>query len=346
MPEPTLYNPEQEFLLQREAFCEKFGLKTQWEQEFKSLSNTGILTILPELNVMGVIGLDPNDPNLTKEYPIPTYEDIKNQITPEKLQTLETKYNQGFTKLLLTPMALPLEILILRYKELIIKKHKEGKLLATDGSRLELRKDNNDPNKFDPIYIWDEYLNCDQEDSAGNTKMTYYPKSFNDPNFKGFTLKELLTGIAKDQNNQAYLNQVKSTNGWTVSLIEDLPDLPAQGEGEEVSGRKQLEANQSSIQYLEKLQNPQNKQKFNQYANELGLTLQNWLIYAITHLEETNTQIDNYQGQGKACYLLASFLSGKVPRCFWDRAYCRAGLDRHYPSGYRSNDGTRSAVIL
>ncbi len=325
-----------------EALSEKLQLKVQWESQVKTLNETGVIDILLDCQDIGVLGVDPHDSTKIKEYPIPTYEEILSQITPEQLQILELKESQGFTKLLLTPMVLPLEILISRYKQLIIKKHKEGKLLSTDGSSLELKEDDNDSTKFDPIFIWDGYLNCDQEDQDGNTKMTYYPKDFTDPSFKGFTLNELLTGITKEKNKQyqAYLNKVKPTNGWSIKLIENLPDLPAKGQGKTLrhssgQARKQLEANQSPIDYLKKLQEDP------QYANEMGLVIQDWLIYAIIHLQQTNQQIDD---QARACYLIASLVSGGAPVCRWDRYGCQADL-----SGDNlgvSGSGVRSSVML
>lgn len=250
-----------------ELFCERLKLKDQWEAQVKALNETGVLELLPESQDIGVIGID------GKEYPIPTYQDILARITPEKLEFLAKKMEQGFSKLQLIPMAMPLDILIDRYKRELIKHSKAGTLLSTDGIKLDLDLDN-------PIYVWEEYKKADIEG-----KLVYHPERFDRENHGGSTKQELI-----DQGNV-----------WEIRLIEDTIDIPAQGQGQTLGGRKQLEANQSSNKYLRLTQEDP------QYQKEQGLTPESWLVKAITRLHLTNQQIDDYQGKGKICYLLGSF---------------------------------------
>lgn len=279
--------------IRREALIEKIKLREQWEGQFKALNETDVLEILPEKMDKGIIGID------GKEYPFPSYEEIVSRLTSEKLDILEKKVGQGFTKLLITPLAMPLEILIDRYKRELVKHYQEGKLLATDGTKLELDLNN-------PIYVWDKFK---QADISG--QLIYYPERFSKENHGGKTKQEL----------------IDSNQSFEISLIEDLADLPAKGQGKTINGRKQFETGQSAEEYLKLLQEDPT------YQYESGLTPEAWLTYALTHLHQTNQQIDDWQGKGKFCLLTDSYfpVSGFVPDAGFDRGNRQAYLCGGYP---------------
>ena len=189
---------------------------------------------------------------------------------------------------------------------------KAGKLQATDGSTLDLDTDQ-------PVYVWDGYLKRDAQgkptyeaDKTGD--LIYFPNTFDKAKHQGKTKVELLK---EENNNQA----------WQILLLEDLPDLPAETKGKTINGRKQLEANQTPNDYLKTIQTQ------DQYQNEQGLTLESWLIYAITQLQEKNQAIDDWQGQGKSCYLTGSYQKkfGHVPNAYWNRDVRQANLNRFDP---------------
>jgi len=297
----------QPFELQREALAERLKLRDQWEAQVKALNETGVLEILPEAQDIGVIGID------GKEYPIPKYNEILSQITPEKMEILEKKLEQGFSKLLMVPMAMPLDVLIDRYKRELLKHASEGKLLSADNTPLDL-------NPEDPLYAWDQYKKADIEG-----RLVYYPKQFDKTNHQGQTKQELI-----DQGD-----------GWEVRLIEDI-DIPAQGQGQTIGERKQLEANHTSIEYLKATQEDI------QYQEEQGLTPEGWLTKAISRLHETNQQIDDYQGKGKLCYMFGSYFPAvsRVPRGYFNRHGRQAGLDRDDPDNRGSNCGACSSVKI
>lgn len=294
----------QPFELQREALAEKLKLHDQWEDQVKTLNETGVLKILPEAKDIGVIGID------GKEYPIPKYDEILSKITPETMEFLEKKTEQGFSNLLLVPMAISLDTLIDRYKRELLKHAEEGKLFSTDKT-LEL-------NSEDPLYVWEEYKKANIE-----KRLVYYPQRFNKENHQGKTKQEII-----DQGD-----------AWEIRFVEEIVDIPAQGQGQTLAGRKQLETNQTPNEYLKMiLEDPQ-------YQKEQGLTPESWLTYAISRLHQANQQIDDYQGKGKLCYLLGSYLpagSGVPCGCFrrGDRRadLCGCGPDDHYlDSGFRSS---------
>ncbi|MCX6743979.1 MAG: hypothetical protein NTX82_00445, partial [Candidatus Parcubacteria bacterium] len=193
-----------------------------------------------------------------------------------KAEMLEKKREQGFTHLQLVPIGTPLSFLIDRAHDLIVKMHKEGKLLGTDGKKLEL-----DENQ--PVYVADEYKDADVKGD-----LVYFPQKFDKENNGGITKAEL-----KDP--------------WEILFVEDQPDLPAKGK--EIAGRKQFDAGQSPEEYLKKIQTD------SQYANEQFTTPEAQLIYFMEYLQRNNQVIDDWDGQGKGCWNAgAYFKSGLVPR--------------------------------
>lgn len=139
-------DPNQEAL---EALAERLNLKEQYLAQVKVLYKSGILenfapTSERPIPEMGIIGID------GKEYILPDYEDILERLKdPEKRELIEKKVEQGFVKLQITPFALPLSVLIERYKQTLLKINKEHGIKATDGTTLELDENN-------PIDVWEK----------------------------------------------------------------------------------------------------------------------------------------------------------------------------------------------
>ena len=282
------------------------GFLEQYKSQIDILKQTGIVEELSD-DKLGIIGID------NKEYPIPTLREIRARVTPEKQELIDKKHEQGFSKLLLVPFGMSLGDLIEKYKKVLLKKKSEGKLFATDGTPLDL-------NENDPANDWASWTNADTEE-----RLVYFPSKFDQNDHYGKTKKQM----------------IDSGNPWQVILIEDLPDLPAQNAGKTIGGRKQLEANSSSIDYL-------NKMDEDEYQLEEGLTPEMWLVYAITNLQEKSQQIDDWQGQGKLCYLFGSYFpaSGYVLYAYWYRDYSRAVLGSGTPTNRDSNSGARSSVKI
>jgi hypothetical protein len=288
---------------------QKLNLKEQYEKQKEILENTGILKTLKS-GEKGIVGIG------KKEYPFPGYEEIKKRVNANK-EMLETKSAQGFTKLLITPFALPLSALRKKLGEAIFKHHRAGKLFAT-------KKDQNDANEKlvsldldenQPIRTWDGYK---------NEPIVYEPERFNKTNHNGKTKEEVI-----------------KTGAWQISFMEDLPNLPAEGKGKSINGRKQLEAGKNAIKYLKLLQGPQ-------YQNEQGITPEDWATYFLTHLEETNQVIDDYSGNGKiSCNLGAFFPESSVVPCGFWRRVGRQVLAGGFDAGDPDTDGgVRSRVRI
>jgi len=277
-----------------------FELKKQYQEQVKALIATGVIELLPETGKYGVYDIK------GKECPIPSYDEIlKRMEAKEKMLT--KKKEQGFGKLLLVPIGTPLSFLIDRTSDLIVKKHKEGKLLGTDGKKLAL-----DENR--PIYVEDEYQDAD---------------------VKG----DLVYGVKKfDKDNHGGKIKAELEEAWEILLIEDQPDLPSRGK--EIAGRKQFDASQSPEEYLKKIQTD------SQYANEQFTTPEAQLIYFMEYLQRNNKVIDDYQGKGKVCWNVGAYFkgSGLVPSGYWIRNYRQFNLFRFDPDNHYDNYTVRSSV--
>ncbi len=307
-----------------EALAERLHLHDQYLAQIKVLYQTGLLENFPVdpdkdryMPEQGIVGVD------GQEYSLPSYEDILNKLKdPEKRKIIEKKAEQGFTQLRLVPFALPLSIQIQRYKETLLKVHQESGIKATDDSTLEL-------NTEDPLYIWQDLIQCDNPQTDPDKQMEYQVTNYD--------------GQTKDQRGGKYKSELLKqdpSNAWQFLLLENLPDLPAEGKGQTINGRKQFEANQSPKDYLKALQtNPQ-------YQNEQGLTPEAALSDWLTHLQEDHTAIDDYQGKGKANYLVGQFVSGRVPAFDWRRNDRQPNLGGGNPDRRDSYDGFRSVARL
>lgn len=290
----------------------KKSIKEQYEEQKQILEKTGVIEKL-STGEMGIIGID------EKEYAVPSYEEIAKNIA-ENQEIIEKKSEQGFVRLQLTPFGMSLDKLIKKYGQVILDRHKKGKLFTA-------KKDPSDPDEQleldedQPIRNWDGYDNADKEG-----KIVYYPKEFSKDNHQGKTKEQLLKG--------------ELSSGWNIIFTEDMPNIPRAGKGEEIKGRKQLEANKTPDEYLEKIKTDAAHQ------NEQGMTPEDQLTYAITHIEKTNQVIDDYQGNGSASYQFGAYFpaSGDVPYAYWYRVYRQAYLFGSDPDRRDSDVGARSAV--
>jgi len=289
-------------------------LEKQYDSQVDVLRTSKLLERLPN-GQEGIIGID------GKPYPIPTFDQIMERIKAKK-ELLKTKVEQGFTKLQLVPFALSLDKLIEKYKQAFIQADAEHEgINLTDGTKQRLNEDKNNQ-----IYVWDEYPGCDDPKTPVDKQIEYFVQNYD--------------GTTKAARKGKYKSELLEdpANAWQITLIEDLPDLPAVGKDETVSNRKQIEANKTPIDYLKLLQTQK------QYQGESGQTPEAAMITYITYLKEQNLVIDDYGGQGKANYLVGQFLSGRVPDFYWYRGDRQPNLDGSTSDSSNSSDGFRPAV--
>ena len=77
-----------------------FPVEREYARCVTALNRTGILTLLPKSESIGVIGID------GREYPVPTQEQVV-ELFAHNRELVGRKVPQGFDRLELTPMAMP-----------------------------------------------------------------------------------------------------------------------------------------------------------------------------------------------------------------------------------------------
>jgi len=313
-----------------------YHLKEQYTSQVKLLEQ---MEILENGTITGIDG---------KQYPIPTLELIATRLF-ERREELSTKHDQGFTKLLLVPFGMSLDILMETLEQFLLS-----------------YKQNNptfDLYTNEPLWVWEDYKGADIGDSP---KLAYYPQSFTEEEHGGKTKMEILKeqetpGQARGDNGRTSDN---GWRGWTIHLLQpsnlDTQDtetptgfapIPLQGQGTsqgDIIPRPPLEANKTPIEYLFLLQENQNNPS-SPYFQESGMTPEDWIIAFMIHLSETGKPMDNWQNKIESIpYLTGVFFpsSVDVPHVYWNDAGRQAILGK---SNLRRQDGgfgLRSSVVV
>ncbi|MDD5530647.1 MAG: hypothetical protein PHX21_11575 [bacterium] len=277
-----------------------FSVEKEYTRCVTALNRTGILTLFPKSKSTGVIGID------GKEYPIPTKEQVVELFTRNK-ELVSRKFPQGFNRLELTPMAMPLPYLFDLMKTAILKHATEGKIYQTRCSVSEplipVRV-----NKEKQVWIWDTLRLA-----IDTGELVYFPREYSN-NHRGQTKLEVI-------NNE----HICAFPGWSIGLVESFPVMPQQGKGKTLGGRKQLEIGFSPNEYLQALRSET-------YRGETGKTLEDFITNFLTRLETTN-EVSNDVYDDNALWCLAQYLkipyADVVPTGRWHRSVGRARLDMH-----------------
>ena len=326
MPEKIKFEVEKKSFL--DNWIEK-EFNEQYDSQVRILHDLRLLEIFPGKDVMGIIGID------GKEYPVPTKEDIICEIksNPEKY---ETKMKQGFTQIQLTPFAVPMERLTMTLGRALVDHYKRKKLFATK----EKPTDPDEPlelNTNEPVNNHD-WINAEAPEGergadVSNRCVYYvdYIDFLNSLYSGGHTKAEIL----KAQSGQFF-------SGWEIKLFESNLNIPREGKGQTIGGRKQLEVNKTARQYLETIQIDPG------YENERGLTNEDWLALFLVHLEKTNQVIDDIDGAGRACCLLGSLdrLSFYFGYGDWENQRQRVDLAQCHLASSDHYTGVRTAVAV
>lgn len=290
------------------------NLEKEYARTITALNRTGILTLLPQSENSGVIGMD------GKEYPVPTQEQLHEVFTRNK-ELVDRKMRQGFTQLQLTPIAMPTSQLIDRVKTAVLNHATEGKIIRTkqnpSDADIPVRV-----NTGEPIWIWDRV-----RQALDTPQLVYFPQAYTERNHQGSTKEEVLQ-----------TTRLCAVPGWSVGLIEPNPIMPPQGQGKVIGGRKQLEAYSTPRDYLRTLSTPT-------YQGETGWTPEDFLTHFITQLETTN-QVSHDRYDSNALWLLGSYMPNSmptphlVPVGYWSRD---AGRKMHL-SAHRTGNRLRGWV--
>jgi len=303
-----------------------YHLKEQYTSQAELLERVGILK-------EGVItGIDGH------EYSIPTLEQIAQRLY-EQREELETKHDQGFSKILLVPFGMSLDALCETLKQFLLfykQFHPDFDLDITQ-----------------PLWAWEGYKGADIGDPP---KIVYNPKSFDPSHHEGQTKVEILEAQAENPDS--------SFPGWRIHLLQpsDPSDqeskgfapIPRQGQGTtngEETPRPSLEAGKSPNDYLSILQKAQDNPD-SPYFQESGLTPEDWILAFITHLQETGQPLDDYQNNEESiAYLTGAFFpsidgSAFVPCAYWRRHDRRVRLFACVLRDRGGTVGVRSSVIV
>jgi hypothetical protein len=277
-----------------------FPIEREYARCVTALNRTGILTLLPKSESIGVIGID------GKDYPVPTQEQVV-ELFNHNRELVGRKVPQGFDRLELTPMAMPLPNLFDLMKVAILKFAAEGKIYQT-------RQSPSDPlisvcvNQEKQVWVWDTL-----RQAIDTGELVYFPKEYSS-NHRGQTKSEVV-------NN----GRICAVPGWSVGLVESFPIMPKQGQAKTLGGRRQLEIGSSPNEYLQTLRSEA-------YQGETGKTLEDLTTKFLTHLETTNeVSNDVYDNNGMWClahYLKISYAE-VVPTGHWHRSVGRIRLGMH-----------------
>ncbi|MCX5994666.1 MAG: hypothetical protein NTV59_01505 [Chloroflexi bacterium] len=277
-----------------------FPVEREYARCVTALSRTGILTLLPKSESIGVIGMD------GREYPVPTQEQVA-ELFAHNMELVGRKVPQGFDRLELTPMAMPTPLLIDRMKAAILKHAAEGKIYQT-------RRSPSDPlipvrvNTEKQVWIWETLRQADETD-----ELVYFPQEYSS-NHRGQTKLGVI-------NN----GRICAFPGWSVGLVESFPIMPEQGQGRILGGRRQLEIGSSPNEYLQTLQSEA-------YQGETGKTLEDFITKFLTHLTTSN-EVSNDRYDNNALWCLGQYVkipyAELVPTGLWIRSVGRTRLDMH-----------------
>ncbi|MFC2165486.1 hypothetical protein ACFLT2_10895 [Acidobacteriota bacterium] len=254
----------------------RFSLEKEYARTVVALNRTGIITLLPRSESLGVIGID------REEYPIPTKEHLHELFTQNR-ELVDRKIRQGFAQLQLTPMAMPTSQLIDRVKSTVLKHAAAGKIIQTKQNPI----DADIPvrvNTGKPLWIWDM-----MRQAVDTPDLVYFPQSFTARNHRGLTKEEVMQET-----------RLCAMPGWSVGLIEPIPIMPQQGRSQTIGGRRQLEAYSTPHDYLRTLSTPA-------YQGETGWTSEDFLTHFATQLETTN-QVSHDRYDGNALWLLGAYV--------------------------------------
>jgi hypothetical protein len=282
-----------------------FPVDKEYSRCRTALTRARILTPLPIFGSVGVIGVDGN------EYPFPTHEQVVDIFDCNR-ELVRRKVPQGFDRLELTPLAMPIPVLVERMRAALLKHSAEGEIYQT-------RTSHSDPlipvriNTEKHVWIWDTLRGV-----LDTNELVYFPREYSSDHH-GLTKIEAINDAA-----------ICAVQGWSVGLVESLAIVPQQGRGKTLGGRKQIEVGSSPRDYLQVLQSQD-------YHGETGKTLEDFIIRFLTHLEETK-EVSNDRYDDNSLWCLGQYVkyvekirSDLVPTGWWHRLIGRARLDAHRP---------------
>ncbi|HBK34196.1 TPA: hypothetical protein DEP34_04045 [Candidatus Uhrbacteria bacterium] len=299
-------------------YAEKYyHLKEQYNSQVSFFEQVGIL------EEGAIRGID------KRTYPIPTLEQIAVRLF-ERREKLKTKHDQGFTKLLLVPFGMSIEVLADVLKQ-FLRDYKEV-------------HPSFDLNANNPFFI----SFSERVDTKGSNVIIYDPL-FLDRSHQGQTKTEILN---KQRDAEDFFS------GWTVHLFQpsDPSDqyskgfvsIPREGQGTSQGGRPSLEAGKSPSEYFSIFREVQNNSD-SPYFLESGLTPMDWIIAFMIHLQETGKPLDNIVNNTEsASYLMRSLFPYAVSLsdACWNHTWRRVEIGQSGTNRRSELFGVHTSVMI
>ncbi len=296
-----------------------YGLKEQYDFQVSLLEQAGILKD-------GVMeGID------GEKYPIPTLEQIAQKLY-EQRETLETKRDQGFTKLLLVPFGMSLHTLMATFKQFLLDYQK---IHPRFGLRTE-----------DPLWVDKRY--DEQTDVGASPLLRYFPKFLNIAE-QSYTKAQVLA-LQKQKSS--------SVPGWRILLLqasedeeEEFAKIPRKRKGT-IRGKKisrpDIETGELTGDYLALLVASQTNPS-SPYYGESGMTPEDWIVAFMTQLSRVGRPLDSHQNgvESRTCLIGAHFpRSAFCPEVYFAQKEQLAGFYRREPYTKSEESGVRTVITL
>jgi len=300
-----------------------FPVENEYARCVTALDRAGIFMRLLGSGSAGIIGID------GREYPLPSCEKVA-AFFDRNRELVERKVSQGFDRLALTPIAMPMPLLIDRMREAILRHAGEGTIFRT-------RRSPSDPfvpvrvNPEKTVWVWETL-----RQAFDTNRLVYFPQEDHSrqkgqPEYRGQTKSEAI-------NNK----NICAIPGWSVGLIESTPIMPGPGGGTTRAGRKQLEIGLSPREYFRTLQGEA-------YKGETGTTLEDFITEFLTRLETTN-EVSNDISDSNALWCLGQYMkipyAEVVPTGRWHRPIGRVRLDMHRTGNKRCTKSVGAATVV
>jgi hypothetical protein len=299
-----------------------FPVRKEYARCVAGLKRARILIPLPKSGSLGVIGID------GKEYPLPAREQVF-EIFARNRELESLKFRQGFDRLELMPLAIPISFLVDRLEAAIIKRAAQGTIYRTRRSpssrMIPVRV-----NAEKQVWMWERLKQVLDTD-----EIVYFPRVHSDRH----------GGLKKP--DAIHDGRFCAIPGWSVGLVESAPMLPKKGRGKILAGRKRLEIGSSPREYLQMLQ-------AQAYQGETGRTHEDFLTSFLVRLE-TSGEISHDRSDDNGLWLLGEYVKhvarirgGIVPTGWWIREFGRLRLDAHRPGNKlcAQNFGASTVVRL
>jgi len=274
-----------------------------------------------------------------QEYSVPTLEQIAQRLY-EQREKLETKRDQGFTKLLLVPFGMNLDALLDTFKQFLLC-HRF--LLVPDSQRRQGAE---------------ELLNMMlySLNEGGEPSNIYDPQCFEYKEHHGRTKTEIL---AEQEKKIASFPPgwrivlLQSLNQEDLGSVKGIASIPRNGRGKQrgvFHPRPDVEAGYTPSEYLSIFVQAQ-QDSTDPYHGESGMTPEDWIIAFMTHLEETRKPLDESTPESdmtSACSLTGAYLSpyGGVTEAYWYNYGERVTLDSRRSHISQDQVGARFVVEI